>query len=153
MFRALMKVSSAVNHAAKQTLRQPLIASTLVRQKHEDHQESDDAFDARYEAYFNRPNIDGWEVRKAMNDLQGYDLIPEPRIIIAAMKACRRIDDYALAVRYLEAVKDKCGRRVKEIWPYLHQEIKPTLDELGILTPDDMGYEKPELALKDVYSM
>ena len=33
-------------------------------------QESDAEFDARYEAYFNRPNIDGWEIRKAMNDLQ-----------------------------------------------------------------------------------
>ena len=26
--------------------------------------ESDEAFDARYEAYFNRPDIDSWEIRK-----------------------------------------------------------------------------------------
>ena len=37
--------------------------------------------------------------------LQGYDLVPEPKIIIAAMKACRRVNDYAMAVRYLEAIK------------------------------------------------
>jgi cytochrome c oxidase subunit 5a len=37
--------------------------------------ETDEEFDARYEAYFNRAEIDGWEVRKAMNDLLGMDLV------------------------------------------------------------------------------
>ena len=68
-------------------------------------QENDQEFDLRYENFFNRPDIDGWEIRKAMNDLQGYDLIPEPKIVIAALKACRRLNDYALTVRYLEAIK------------------------------------------------
>ena len=49
--------------------------------------------------------------------------------------------------------QDKCGSRMKEVWPYIKQEIKPTLDELGILTPEEMGYDKPELAMKDVYDM
>lgn len=49
--------------------------------------------------------------------------------------------------------QEKCGGRLKEVWPYIKQEIKPTLDELGILTPEEMGYDKPELALKDVYDM
>jgi len=114
-------------------------------------QESDEEFDARYEAYFNRPEIDEWEIRKAMNDLQGMDLVPEPKIIIAALKACRRLNDYALAVRFLEGVKDKCGAKVKEIYPYLLQEIRPTLDDLGILTPEEMGYDKPELYMPDVF--
>ncbi|CAL1293627.1 unnamed protein product, partial [Larinioides sclopetarius] len=114
-------------------------------------EESDEEFDARYEAYFNRPEIDEWEIRKAMNDLQGMDLVPEPKIIIAALKACRRLNDYALAVRFLEGVKDKCGIRVKEIYPYILQEIRPTLDELGVLTPEEMGYDKPELWMPDVW--
>jgi cytochrome c oxidase subunit 5a len=50
-------------------------------------------------------------------------------------------------------LQDKCGGRLKEIWPYIRQEIKPTLDDLGILTPEEMGYDKPELALKDVMDM
>jgi len=32
-------------------------------------------------------------------------------------------------------------------------EVGPTLKELGILTPEEMGYDKPELAVKDVYDM
>jgi cytochrome c oxidase subunit 5a len=31
--------------------------------------ESDSEFDKRYEAYFNRADIDGWEIRKGMADL------------------------------------------------------------------------------------
>lgn len=107
----------------------------------------------RYENFFNRQNIDGWDVRKGMNDICGEDLVPEPKIIIAALKACRRVNDYALAVRFLEAVKDKCGDRVKEIYPYIIQEIRPTLTELGIDTPEELGYDKPELALKNVYDL
>lgn len=56
-----------------------------------------------------------------MNDLSGMDLVPEPKIIIAALHACRRINDYALAIRFIETVKEKCGNRVKEIYPYILQ--------------------------------
>jgi cytochrome c oxidase subunit 5a len=115
--------------------------------------ETDAEFDARYEAYFNRPDIDGWEARKAMNDLLGMDLVPEPKIIIAGLKACRRVNDYALAIRWLEGIKDSCGGEVDKIWPYLLQEIKPTLTELGVETPEELGYDQPELALKSVYEM
>lgn len=60
-------------------------------------------------------------VMQAMNDLCGMDLVPEPKIIIAAVKACRRVNDFALAVRFLEAVKEKCGSKQKEIYPYILQ--------------------------------
>ncbi|CAO1409179.1 unnamed protein product [Diamesa serratosioi] len=115
--------------------------------------ETDAEFDARYEAYFNRPDIDGWEARKAMNDILGMDLVPEPKIIIAGLKAARRVNDYALAIRWMEGVKDKCGDKVNEIYPYLLQEVRPTLVELGVETPEELGYDQPELALKSVFEM
>lgn len=59
----------------------------------------DPNFDARYEKYFSRPDIDGWEVRQGMNELLRMDLIPDPKIIVAALQACRRINDYALTTR------------------------------------------------------
>ena len=83
--------------------------------------ESDAEFDARYEAYFNRPDIDGWEYRKAMGDLAAMDLVPEPAIVNAALRACRRLNDYGLAVRTLEVVKVKCIPNEKELWPYMLQ--------------------------------
>lgn len=46
----------------------------------EHKEETDDEFYSRYESYFNRSDIDGWEVRKAMNDLAGQDAVAEPRV-------------------------------------------------------------------------
>lgn len=40
-----------------------------------------------------------------INTLVGYDLVPEPKIIDAALRACRRLNDFASAVRILEVVK------------------------------------------------
>lgn len=117
------------------------------------HAETDEQFDARYEAYFNRPDIDGWQVRKGMNDILGMDLVPEPKIVSAALKACRRVNDFALAIRWLEGVKDKCGPKVGEIYPYMLSEIRPTLDQLGINTIEELGFDKPELGLKTVDEM
>jgi len=114
--------------------------------------ETDEEFDARYVAYFSRKDIDGWEVRKGMHDMFGMDLIPEPKIICEALRACRRLNDYALTVRYLESLQMKC-RVHKDIWPYIVQEIRPTLDELGVNLPAELGYDKPELALKSVFDM
>lgn len=115
--------------------------------------ETDEQFDSRYENFFNKKDIDGWEIRRGINDLWGHDLVPEPKILIAALKACRRVNDFALAVRILEAIKDKCGSKVNEIYPYLLQELQPTLKELGLSTPEELGFDKPELHVESVFHM
>merc|ERR1711997_85274 len=112
--------------------------------------ETDSEFDNRYEAYFNRPDIDGWEIRKGFGDLAGLDLVPEPAIVAAALRACRRGNDYALTTRILEVTAFKAMHN-KDIWPYMVQELKPTLDELGISLPEELGYDKPELMLQTPY--
>ncbi|KAL9697499.1 hypothetical protein quinque_000940 [Culex quinquefasciatus] len=71
-------------------------------------------------------------------------LIPDPNIMVAALKDCRRLNDYALAIRFLEGAKDRCGDQVSTIYPYLLQELRPKLCELGI---EELGYDKPELAI------
>jgi cytochrome c oxidase subunit 5a len=114
---------------------------------------SDAEFDSRYEAYFNRADIDGWEIRKGMSDLVAMDLVPEPSIVAAALRACRRVNDYALTTRIMEIVRIKCADKEGEIWPYMIQELAPTLEELGINTPTEMGYDQPELALPNPYEM
>ncbi|XP_035642827.1 cytochrome c oxidase subunit 5A, mitochondrial-like isoform X1 [Oncorhynchus keta] len=102
--------------------------------------ETDEEFDARWVTYFSKPDIDAWELKKGMNTLIGYDLVPEPKILDSALRACRRLNDLASAIRILEAVKDKSGPH-KDIYPYLIQELQPTLIELGISTPEDLGMD------------
>merc|ERR1719402_1939820 len=106
-------------------------------------EETDEQFDARWEAYFNKPDIDDWELRRGLNELHGHDLVPEPKIVIAALKACRRLNDSAMAIRILEAIKFKAGSHKNTIYPYVLQEIKPVLEELGINTPEELGLDKP----------
>ncbi|EDS40975.1 cytochrome c oxidase polypeptide [Culex quinquefasciatus] len=67
-----------------------------------------------------------------MNDLFGMDLIPDPKNM---------------------AAKDRCGDQVSTIYPYLLQELRPTLCELGIETIEELGYDKPELAMKHYLDM
>ncbi|XP_030742901.1 cytochrome c oxidase subunit 5A, mitochondrial [Echinops telfairi] len=119
----------------------PAAAVLSIRCYSHGSHETDEEFDARWVTYFNKPNIDAWELRKGMNTLVGYDLVPEPKIIDAALRACRRLNDFASAVRILEVVKDKAGPH-KEIYPYVIQELRPTLNELGISTPEELGLDK-----------
>jgi cytochrome c oxidase subunit 5a len=119
------------------------VATSQMRSYSSKKEETDEQFDARWEAYFNRPDIDDWELRRGLNELHGHDLVPEPKIVAAALKACRRLNDNAMAVRILEAVKDKAGSH-KNIYPYVLQELRPTLDDLGVSTPEELGLDKPQ---------
>ncbi|KAL7078555.1 hypothetical protein ACQ4LE_002596 [Meloidogyne hapla] len=103
-------------------------------------------FDNHFIDYLNRPEIDGWEIRKAFTELFNFDVIPDPKIVTAGLRACRRVNDLSLAVRFLENIKIKCGseKTQKLVYPYIIQEVQPVLDELGIPTPEDLGYDKPE---------
>ena len=100
--------------------------------------ETDEEFDARWEAYFNREDIDGWELRKGLNELYGHDLVPEPKIVVAMLRAARRLNDVAMAIRILEAVKEKAAGN-QRIYSYIIEEVKPTMEELGITTPEELG--------------
>ena len=42
-------------------------------------------------------------------------------IVAAALRACRRVNDFSLTTRILEVVRIKCGNREAEIWPYMMQ--------------------------------
>ncbi|XP_033097021.1 cytochrome c oxidase subunit 5A, mitochondrial-like [Anneissia japonica] len=142
MFRQLVQRFNPVCRSVLkvQQLHRPAVSVKYFSAKVE---ETDEQFDARWEAYFNRPEIDDWELRRGLNELHGHDLVPEPKILIAAFKACRRLNDNAMAIRILEAVKDKSGGH-KNIYPYILQEVRPTLDELGIETPEELGLDKPQ---------
>ncbi|XP_060534445.1 cytochrome c oxidase subunit 5A, mitochondrial [Cylas formicarius] len=152
MFRTVAARSQAllINALKPQAARNIATSSKLL---HKEVTETDEQFDARYENFFNRTDIDGWDIRRGITDLWGHDLVPEPRILVAALKACRRVNDFSMAVRILEAVKSKCGNRADEIYPWIIQELRPTLTELGINTPEELGYDKPELFTQSVYNM
>jgi len=115
--------------------------------------ESEEQLASRYVQYFESKDIDHWWLSKHINDIAGTDAVPDPDVIKACLNACRRLNDIAIAVRFMEIVNFKCGPRAKQIMPYIMQEVEPTLQELGIPTPQALGMDKPQLALEDVYDM
>jgi len=144
--------------------------STVPTRKMSAKAQSNEDFDSHYINYFDRQypsfgvgnvsscldfrsDIDGWQIRKGMGDLAAMDLVPDPQIVAAALRACRRINDFSLTTRILEVIRIKCGDKEPEIWPYMLQELGPTLSELGIPTPAKLGYDQPELALPNPYEI
>ncbi|BHF58613.1 Cytochrome c oxidase subunit 5A [Sparganum proliferum] len=105
-------------------------------------------FKQRFMTAFNKPDLDGWWLRKYLQDLHVEDIIPEPDIVVSILKACRRLNDLALAIRYIESLKHKCGIK-PELFPWLMSEVAPTMKELGIPTLEELGYDKPELYTLD----
>lgn len=145
----------AVNHKVTlvQTARALPVVNKVSVSKFSTKVQTEEEFDRKYVDYFNRADIDGWEIRKGMADLVAMDLVPEPEIVAAALRACRRVNDFSLTTRILEVVKIKCGDREAEIWPYMLQQLRPTLAELGIPDLAEMNYDKPELALPNPYEI
>ena len=47
----------------------------------------------------------------------------------------------------------KCAHHEKEIWPWLMQELKPTMDRLGVPDPNSLGYDKPEFYFREMEDM
>uniref|UniRef100_A0A5K3F711 Cytochrome c oxidase subunit 5A, mitochondrial n=2 Tax=Mesocestoides corti TaxID=53468 RepID=A0A5K3F711_MESCO len=105
-------------------------------------------FKERFMVAFNRPDLDGWWMRKYLQDLHLEDIIPEPDIVVAIFKACRRLNDLALAIRYIETLRHKCEVK-PDLFPWLMNEVAPTMKELGIPTLEELGYDKPELYTLD----
>ena len=77
---------------------QPL--SVLSARKYSDNlqQKTQDDLEQSYIEYFNRPDLDSWQIRKAMADLLA-DVVPQSEVVAAALRACRRVDDFSLTAR------------------------------------------------------
>jgi len=151
MFRQLAsRLTAQISATIKPRTSRVQPAISAIRQCHNVPVETDENTDERYVQYFDRADLDSWELRKGLHDLHGHDMIPEPAIIVSVLKACRRLNDIGLAIRFLEAAKDKCGSRGNKdaIWPYIMQEVGPTMEELGVPSLEALGYDRPELWLK-----
>ena len=114
--------------------------------------ETDESFDAKWIEFFNSPQLDEFELKQGVNDLYAlYDAVPEPDVVAAALKAARRLNNFALAIRIIEAVKKKGGGDMN-IYNYIIENIRPTLDQLGINTLEELGFHKVSMLLRHFVS-
>jgi cytochrome c oxidase subunit 5a len=91
-------------------------------------QETFESFSTRYTAFFTAAQ-DLFEVQRGLNNCFAHDLVPSPGVIEAALRAARRVDDYATAVRVFEGIKEKVEN--KEQYKAYLEELKGVREELG----------------------
>jgi cytochrome c oxidase subunit 5a len=91
-------------------------------------QETFEQFSDRYVAFFQGAQ-DLFEVQRGLNNCFAHDLVPSPGVVEAALRAARRVNDYATAVRVFEGVREKVENK-QQYQAYL-DELKPVREELG----------------------
>ncbi|EHA55700.1 Cytochrome c oxidase subunit 6 [Pyricularia oryzae] len=106
-------------------------------------EETFEEFSARYEQEFEAVQ-DVFELQRNLNNAFAYDLVPSPEVLKAALKAARRVNDFATAVRIFEGIKAKVEND-GQYKQYL-EELKPLREELGIPLKEDLYPEGEEAA-------
>ena len=92
--------------------------------------------DSRYEKFFSGVE-DLFELQRGLNNCFAYDLVPSPGVIEQALRASRRVNDFATSVRIFEGIKQKVENK-GQYAQYL-DELKPLREELGITLKEDIG--------------
>lgn len=116
--------------------RKARFSASVARKSDDPHgEESFEEFTARYEKEFDNVN-DVFELQRNLNNAFAYDLVPSPSVIVAALKAARRVNDYPSAVRVFEGIKAKVENK-GQYDEYL-QELEPLREELGIVLKETM---------------
>ncbi|ATY66763.1 cytochrome c oxidase polypeptide VI [Cordyceps militaris CM01] len=113
--------------------------STSVPRRSEHAEETFEEFTARFEKEFDGVQ-DVFELQRNLNNAFAYDLVPSPSVVAAALKAARRVNDFATAVRIFEGIKAKVDSK-GQYDQYL-QELKPLREELGIPLKEDLFAEQ-----------
>ncbi|KAI9493245.1 peptidase family M41-domain-containing protein [Zychaea mexicana] len=102
---------------------------------HED--ESFESFTERYVKFFDGVD-DLFELQRGLNNAFAYDLVPAPSVVESALRASRRVDDFATSVRIFEGIKEKVESD-KQYQQYL-EELAPIKEELGLLTKEELEH-------------
>ncbi|KAF2111314.1 cytochrome c oxidase subunit VA-domain-containing protein [Lophiotrema nucula] len=109
--------------------------SVSAARKDAHSEETFEEFTARYEKEFDKVN-DVFELQRNLNNCFAYDLVPSPSVIISALRAARRVNDFPSAVRVFEGIKFKVENK-GQYQEYL-TELEPIREELGIPLKETM---------------
>ncbi|KAG0033604.1 Cytochrome c oxidase subunit 6 [Podila clonocystis] len=112
-------------------------SAVQIRNYSSEHQEeSFEHFTERFVKFFD--NVDDlFELQRGLNNAFGYDLVPSPSVIEAALKAARRVNDYPSAVRIFEGLKVKAGSEA--LYKQYLDELAPLKAQLGVETKEELG--------------
>ncbi|KAL2914418.1 Cytochrome c oxidase subunit 6 [Polyrhizophydium stewartii] len=123
-------------------VQRPVVGAFVARRSYSSH-ELDPANKGDYEAYVNQwlkhfsTVEDDFELERGLNHIFAADWVPSVEVISEALKASRRLNTFATAVRILEGLQEK-AYKAEQYQAYI-RELKPILDEYGIPEKKDLG--------------
>jgi cytochrome c oxidase subunit 6, mitochondrial len=97
--------------------------------------ETYEQFNERYVKFFEGVE-DQFEAQRGLNNAFAHDLVPSGEVIEAALRAARRVNDYALATRVFEGIKFKVENQ-GQYKQYL-EALAPVREELGISLKEEL---------------
>ena len=80
---------------------------------------------------------DDFELERGLNHIFAADWVPSVEVLAEALKASRRLNTFATAVRILEGLEGKVYK--KEQYAAYLAELKPLLEELGVPQKSELG--------------
>ncbi|KAF7370897.1 Cytochrome c oxidase subunit 6, mitochondrial [Mycena sanguinolenta] len=129
-------LSSVLRTSMRPTVARSALSIAVRSRAYSDHpQETFESFTARYCDFFHQAE-DIFEVQRGLNNCFAHDLVPSPSVIEAAVRAARRVNDFATAVRIFNGVKVKVENK-KQYQDYL-DELKGLREELGITLEEEL---------------
>lgn len=115
-------------------LRGSLVSHRCYSGGHDD--ESFESFSQRYEKFFAGVE-DLFELQRGLNNCFAYDLVPSVGVIEQALRASRRVNDFATSVRIFEGIAQKVENK-GQYAQYL-EELKSIREELGITLKENLA--------------
>ncbi|KAJ6457386.1 COX5A-domain-containing protein [Mycena sanguinolenta] len=129
-------ISSVLRASVRPTVARSALPIVVRSRAYSDHQqETFESFTTRYATFFNEAE-DIFEVQRGLNNCFAHDLVPAPSVIEAAVRAARRVNDFATAVRIFNGVKVKVENK-KQYQDYL-DELKGLREELGLTLEEEL---------------
>jgi cytochrome c oxidase subunit 5a len=95
-----------------------------------------DAFVNQWHSHFKNVE-DEFELERGLNHIFNADWVPSVEVISEALKASRRLNTFATAVRILEGLEEKAYK--KEQYHAYIRVLNPLLEEYGIIEKSELG--------------
>ncbi|KAK9711861.1 Cytochrome c oxidase subunit 6 [Basidiobolus ranarum] len=99
-------------------------------------EESFETLTERYVKFFDGVD-DLFELQRGLNNCFAFVMVPAVSVVESALKASRRVNDFATAIRIFEGLKQKVEND-GQYKQYL-EELKSIKEELGVPTREELG--------------
>ena len=98
---------------------------------------------AKYTPYFKKEfqQCDSqFDLIRLLNNAFSHDVVPPKDVLVDMLTTCRKLNQYGLALRCLEGLKDKCQfQGNSNIYKQTLSELQPLLKELGVEPIEELG--------------